>query len=55
MPVLMWTIKSQETLEDATKYANNVIFEHMDAAQMDSLARKFMPFRCLEKNLPSNK
>ena len=55
VPVLMWTIKSQETLEDATKYANNVIFEHMDAAQMNDLAGKFMPFRCLEKNLPSNK
>lgn len=55
LPILMWTIKSQETLENATKYANNVIFEHMDAALMDSLARKFMPFRCLEKNLPSNK
>lgn len=55
VPILMWTIKSQETLENATKYANNVIFEHMDAAQMNDLAGKFMPFRCLEKNLPSNK
>ena len=55
LPVLTWTVKSQETLDDATEYANNVIFEDMDIALMDSLAGRFMPFRCPEKNLPSNR
>ncbi len=51
----MWTINSEERIEDATKYANNIIFENLDAEYVSSLAGKFMPFKCLEKNLPKNK
>ncbi len=55
VPILMWTINSKERIEDATKYANNIIFENLDAEYVDSLAGKFMPFKCPEKNLPKKK
>lgn len=55
LPILMWTVKSDETLESAKKYANNIIFEDLDPALVNELAGKFLPFRCPEKNLPCNK
>ncbi len=55
LPILTWTVKSQDTLDAAHKYANNVIFEDMDVALMDSLAGKFMPFKCPADKLPANR
>ena len=55
LPVLMWTVKSPETIESAKKYANNVIFEDLDVELMNDLAGKFMPFKCPADKLPENK
>lgn len=54
-PVLMWTINSDKKIERAKKYANNIIFENLDADKVDALAGKFMPYHCPKCQLPENK
>lgn len=54
LPILMWTINSEERIERAQKYANNIIFENLDADYVESKIGTFMPFRCKENRLPSN-
>ncbi len=50
-PVIVWTVNSEERIEDARKYANNIIFEKLDPEYVESCIGTFMPYKC--KKLPS--
>lgn len=54
LPILFWTIDTDEKLEDAQKYANNIIFEYLPLEKVEAAAGTFLPFECPEKRLPKN-
>ncbi len=43
LPVLVWTVNSEECVDIARKYANNVIFENLDAEYANEFAGTFRP------------
>lgn len=55
LPIIMWTVNSEKTMEDALKYSNNIIFEDLPLEYVNEKVKGILPFRCLEKNLPCNK
>lgn len=55
LPVLMWTINSDETLELALKYSNNIIFESLPIDTVESRIKDIVQFQCPENKQPANK
>ena len=53
-PILFWTIDSDENVELAKKYANNIIFEKIGAEKANDTVGKMKPFACPESALPQN-
>ncbi len=54
LPVLFWTIDSDEKMETAKKYANNIIFEYLPLEKVEAEVGKYQPFACPEDRLPEN-
>lgn len=54
LPILFWTIDTEERLEDAQKYANNIIFEYLSLDKIEAAVGKYIPFACPEDKLPEN-
>ncbi len=54
LPILFWTIDTDERIEDAKKYANNIIFEYLPLEKVEAEVGNFMPFKCPEDKLPEN-
>lgn len=52
LPILMWTINSEERVAYAQQYANNIIFEDLSAEYVESKVGTFMPFKCPQTNMP---
>ncbi len=51
LPVIVWTVNSEETINIARKYASNIIFENLSAERVEECVGTFAPFAC--KKLPS--
>jgi len=43
VPVLMWTINSEERVKIAREYANNIIFENLSPGYVESIVGTFRP------------
>ena len=54
LPILFWTVDSEDTVELSKKYANNIIFEKLSAERANELAGTFMELKCEESALPKN-
>lgn len=54
LPVLMWTVTTEEKMQNASKYANNVIFEYLPEDYVKEAHKTLMEYKCWEKKLPSN-
>ncbi len=48
LPVLFWTVNSEEKIEDAQKYANNIIFENLDLELVEAAVGTFNPLPAAE-------
>lgn len=46
VPVLVWTVNSDEAIKIAQKYANNVIFEGLDADYIEQFVGTYAPINC---------
>ncbi|MBQ3754765.1 MAG: hypothetical protein II867_01210, partial [Clostridia bacterium] len=54
LPVLFWTVDSEENVELAKKFASNIIFEKLTAERAEELTGEFRPLECPESVLPKN-
>ncbi|MCI8733475.1 MAG: hypothetical protein HFE29_04005 [Clostridia bacterium] len=46
LPIITWTVNSEQCIEDARKYANNIIFEDLNPEYVEQCVGTFMPFKC---------
>lgn len=46
LPILFWTVNSEEKIDYARRYANNIIFEDMPLDVIEEAVGTFMPFKC---------
>jgi len=53
-PVLFWTIDSDENVELAKEYANNIIFEKIGVDKANATVGNMMPLKCHEDAKPKN-
>ncbi len=54
LPIIIWTVVDEQTMEDAKSQANNVIFEYLPLDYVEAQVGKFMEFKCPENKLPKN-
>ncbi len=52
LPTIVWTVNSEERMEDARKYASNIIFENLSPEYVESTVGTYMPFACPEDKRP---
>ncbi|MBR4800668.1 MAG: hypothetical protein IK048_03250 [Clostridia bacterium] len=54
LPVIFWTVDSDENVEQAKRYASNIIFEKIGAEKANEAFKDLQPFTCEESALPKN-
>ncbi len=54
LPIIMWTIVSNEKMDVAKELANNIIFESLPTDYIEQNVGKLMPCKCPENKLPCN-
>ncbi|MCQ2409446.1 MAG: hypothetical protein MJ068_02745 [Clostridia bacterium] len=54
LPILFWTVTTEEKIDTASKFANNVIFEYLSPEYAKERHKDLMEFKCRENKIPSN-